>query len=120
MHNVVRRSHSIEYRREIDGLRAIAVLPVVFFHAGLPGWDIAKIKFLAPERNLSTSYDRYKARNKFIPKVFGEHDAPNISEVRTAEMFCNELSGRCAIAPSLCTLTTTTCRMPERSWWSRR
>jgi peptidoglycan/LPS O-acetylase OafA/YrhL len=26
--------HSIKYRKEIDGLRAIAVLPVIFFHAG--------------------------------------------------------------------------------------
>ena len=24
----------MEYRREIDGLRALAVLPVIFFHAG--------------------------------------------------------------------------------------
>ncbi len=26
----------MQYRKEIDGLRAIAVLPVIFFHAGLP------------------------------------------------------------------------------------
>lgn len=29
----------MNYRKEIDGLRALAVLPVVFFHAGLPGFD---------------------------------------------------------------------------------
>lgn len=28
----------MDYRREIDGLRAIAVLPVILFHAGLPGF----------------------------------------------------------------------------------
>lgn len=28
----------MEYRREIDGLRALAVLPVILFHAGLPGF----------------------------------------------------------------------------------
>lgn len=26
----------MKYRREIDGLRAVAVLPVIFFHAGIP------------------------------------------------------------------------------------
>lgn len=29
---------STDYRREIDGLRALAVLPVVLFHAGIPGF----------------------------------------------------------------------------------
>ncbi|HSW03486.1 acyltransferase family protein, partial [Aquabacterium sp.] len=27
-----------EYRPEVDGLRAVAVLPVVLFHAGVPGF----------------------------------------------------------------------------------
>ncbi|WP_416306692.1 acyltransferase family protein [Neptunicella sp. SCSIO 80796] len=29
----------IEYRKEIDGLRAVAVLPVLFFHAGFSGFS---------------------------------------------------------------------------------
>lgn len=29
----------MHYRREIDGLRAVAVLPVIFFHAGFPGFS---------------------------------------------------------------------------------
>jgi peptidoglycan/LPS O-acetylase OafA/YrhL len=29
----------LAYRREIDGLRALAVLPVLFFHAGFPGFS---------------------------------------------------------------------------------
>ncbi|MGR3781313.1 MAG: acyltransferase family protein [Albimonas sp.] len=30
-------SKSIGYRRDVDGLRSIAVVPVILFHAGLPG-----------------------------------------------------------------------------------
>ncbi len=29
----------MKYRPEIDGLRTIAVLPVILFHAGVPGLD---------------------------------------------------------------------------------
>ncbi len=29
----------MEYRREIDGLRALAVVPVILFHAGFPSFD---------------------------------------------------------------------------------
>lgn len=31
-------SGTIEHRRDIDGLRAVAVLPIVLFHAGIPGF----------------------------------------------------------------------------------
>lgn len=29
----------IQHRPEIDGLRALAVIPVIFFHAGFPGFS---------------------------------------------------------------------------------
>ena len=28
----------MQYRREVDGLRAVAVLPVILFHGGFPGF----------------------------------------------------------------------------------
>jgi peptidoglycan/LPS O-acetylase OafA/YrhL len=28
----------MRYRREIDGLRALAVVPVILFHAGFTSW----------------------------------------------------------------------------------
>ena len=34
-----RHSESMEYRREIDGLRALAVLPVILFHAGFKAFS---------------------------------------------------------------------------------
>ena len=30
---------SLKYRADIDGLRALAVLAVIFFHAGVPGFS---------------------------------------------------------------------------------
>ncbi len=32
-------SDSMKYRAEVDGLRALAVVPVIFFHAGYPGFS---------------------------------------------------------------------------------
>ena len=34
-----KKRSAMKYRREIDGLRAVAVLPVIFFHAGYPSFS---------------------------------------------------------------------------------
>ena len=42
-------AYRVDYRREIDGLRAVAILPVVFFHAGVdlfPGGYVGVVSFL--------------------------------------------------------------------------
>jgi peptidoglycan/LPS O-acetylase OafA/YrhL len=39
----------VDYRREIGGLRAVAILPVVLFHAGVglfPGGYVGVVSFL--------------------------------------------------------------------------
>ncbi len=33
-----KQSYALKYRPDIDGLRAVAILPVIFFHSGLPGF----------------------------------------------------------------------------------
>src|ERR1700751_692661 len=35
---VLERRNAMRYRPDIDGLRAVAVLPVLFYHAGVPGF----------------------------------------------------------------------------------
>ncbi len=34
MQTILKKSYQMQYRREIDGLRALAVIPVILFHAG--------------------------------------------------------------------------------------
>ncbi|WP_430302916.1 hypothetical protein, partial [Pseudomonas aeruginosa] len=49
---------SLPYRRDIDGLRALAILPVVFYHLGLGGFtggDVGVGVFLVVFRYLLTS-----------------------------------------------------------------
>jgi hypothetical protein len=59
------------------------------------GWDIARVKFFEPQRTISTSYDIYKARNRFILDSFENYHAPNIIKIKPADIFCSELTGRC-------------------------
>jgi peptidoglycan/LPS O-acetylase OafA/YrhL len=34
-----KKTPTMDYRPEVDGLRAVAVLPVILFHAGIGGFD---------------------------------------------------------------------------------
>ena len=58
---------SLKYRKEIDGLRAIAVIPVVFFHAGFEvfsGGFVGVDVFFVISGYLITSLILKEIRNK--------------------------------------------------------
>lgn len=69
----------MKYRPEIDGLRAIAVVPVVLFHAGVPGFSggyLGVDVFFVISGFLITSIVAKQAReNRFSVKTFYERRA---------------------------------------------
>lgn len=81
------KAHALTYRREIDGLRAIAVLPVIFFHAGfstfsggfigvdvffvISGFLITSIILAEKERGKFTLLNFYERRaRRILPALF--------------------------------------------------
>ena len=72
----------MEYRREIDGLRALAVLPVLLFHAGIPefrGGFIGVDVFFVVSGYLITSIIRNElALDRFTLRGFYERRARRI------------------------------------------
>ncbi|WP_022959109.1 acyltransferase family protein [Spongiibacter tropicus] len=87
MAQLVRKGAGMEYRREVDGLRAVAVLPVILFHAGssffkggfvgvdvffvISGYLISTIIFSEVERGRFSIINFYERRaRRILPALF--------------------------------------------------
>ena len=72
----------MKYRAEIDGLRALAVLPVMFFHAGFPGFSGGfvgvDVFFVISGYLISTIIISEMAEGKFSIVTFYERRARRI------------------------------------------
>jgi len=83
---------SLKYRKEIDGLRAIAVIPVVFFHAGFEvfsGGFVGVDVFFVISGYLITSLILKEIRNnKFSIIKFYERRARRILPALFLVIFC--------------------------------
>ena len=82
----------MDYRREIDGLRTVAVLPVIFFHAGIKyftGGFVGVDVFFVISGYLISSiiFDELEAK-KFSVVNFYERRARRILPALFLVMFC--------------------------------
>jgi len=81
----------MEYRREIDGLRALAVIPVIFFHAGMgvfPGGYVGvDIFFVISGYLITTIIVREQAAGTFSLLNFYERRARRIAPALFLVMF---------------------------------
>ena len=72
----------LKYRSEIDGLRALAVIPVVFFHAGLDlfsgGFVGVDVFFVISGYLITTIILKELENNSFSIKYFYERRARRI------------------------------------------
>jgi peptidoglycan/LPS O-acetylase OafA/YrhL len=83
----------MEYRREIDGLRAIAVLPVIFYHAGFSwfsgGYVGVDIFFVISGYLITSILLKDLAEGKFSIVKFYERRARRILPVLALVMLCS-------------------------------
>lgn len=93
---------NFRYRPEVDGLRAIAVLAVVFFHAGLglPGGYIGVDVFFVISGYLITSLILIDLQHgKFTPAQFWERRARRIIPALAAVVPATLLAGWFLLLP---------------------
>lgn len=94
----------MEYRRDIDGLRAVAVVPVVLFHAGLPGFSggfIGVDVFFVISSFLITSIVvREIAEQRFSLLSFYERRARRIMPALIAVIAASLIAGWIVLMPS--------------------
>src|SRR3546814_9509053 len=83
----------MDYRREIDGLRAIAVVPVIFFHAGFSafsgGFVGVDVFFVISGYLITSIILREREQGRFSLLTFYERRARRIlprSEEHTSEL----------------------------------
>jgi len=95
----------LEYRKEIDGLRALAVLPVILFHGGISGFSGGYIGvdiFFVISGYLITSIilDEIK-RNDFSIINFYERRARRILPALSVVLICTTIAAYILMPPAL-------------------
>ncbi len=82
----------MEYRREIDGLRSLAVIPVIFFHAGIDafrgGFVGVDVFFVISGYLITTLILQEKREGRFSIANFYERRVRRILPVLTFVMLC--------------------------------
>ena len=82
----------MEYRREIDGLRSLAVIPVIFFHAGIDafrgGFVGVDVFFVISGYLITTLILQEKQQGRFSIANFYERRVRRILPVLTFVMLC--------------------------------
>lgn len=95
----------MQYRREIDGLRAIAVVPVILFHAGVNGFGggyIGVDLFFVISGFLITSIIlEQKSKNSFSLMIFYERRARRILPALTVVLLFTTLASYVLLPPGL-------------------
>lgn len=91
------------YRREIDGLRAVAVLPVVFFHGGIQGFQGGyvgvDIFFVISGYLITTIIRENLSNDDFSAAIFYERRARRILPALFLVMFVSLVFGSRALMP---------------------
>lgn len=91
------------YRPEIDGLRAIAVLAVVFYHAGLPGFRGGfvgvDIFFVISGYLITRIIRRESERNTFSLRRFYEHRTRRILPALAAMLIVSAITATITLLP---------------------
>ena len=80
----------INYRPEIDGLRAVSVFAVIFYHAN---FIINEVKNYILSNNVTTSYKSYEVRSNKSFKTLNDIDHKNLFRVFLHKIFCDYNKG---------------------------
>ena len=99
------------HRADIDGLRAVAIVPVLLFHAGLPkfsgGFTGVDVFFVISGYLLSQVTEKYKLHLVYPHRLLCDNDwCPTAREGRVLYVDSNHLSvqGANCLAPALAPL----------------